>query len=77
MNPFSVLVLTFVGFEIITTIILVYLFKIIFDLNNQVKELKKEIIDKDTQTKRLISQTNKEITMVEKTFFNQIKNISK
>lgn len=82
MNYLNLILVTFFVFEIIVSIILIIIFKNISKLKKELEisksnfeTLSKEFHTNDKQLRRIVSQTNKDITLVERTLRNEIKKI--
>lgn len=82
MGNLNYILSTFFVFEIIISIILIIIFKNISKLKKELEitksnfeTLSKEFHTNDKQLRRIVSQTNKDITLVEKTLRNEIKKV--
>ena len=81
MNTIFYVVSTFLVFEMFSLVLLWFAFKKMESLSQEITEVKKLISDlttnvesESTNVRRLISNTNKEITMVERTLSSSIDN---
>ena len=82
MGNLNYILSTFFVFEIIISIILIIIFKNISKLKKELEisksnfeTLSKEFHTNDKQIRRIVSQTNKDITLVERTLRNEIKKV--
>lgn len=82
MGNLNYILSTFFVFEIIISIILIIIFKNISKLKKELEisksnfeTLSKEFHTNDKQLRRIVSQTNKDITLVERTLRNEIKKV--
>lgn len=83
MNYLTLILITFFIFEIMVSIFLFFIFKSISKMKLDIEKIRadieitsKESYVNDKKLRRIISETNKEITMVERTLSSEIKKTS-